>query len=76
MPAITDKGDLKMSKARRKLRRDMRGCPDCYRSKMRGVASLESDGSVLCSSGQVVCAKHAAGRQHLAELTFRHETLK
>lgn len=54
----------------------MRGCPDCYRDKMRGVSRFLDDGSVLCSSGQVVCAKHAKGRQHLAELTFRHEPLK
>ena len=65
-----------MSKSRRKLRKEMRGCTDCYRSKMRGVASINEDGSVLCSSGQVVCAKHAHGRQRLAELTFRSEHLK
>ena len=65
-----------MSKRRQQMKRDMRECPDCFRSKMRGVASFESDGSVLCSSGQIVCAKHAKGRERLAELTFRSEPLK
>lgn len=67
-----------MSKSRRELRRDMQGCPNCYRSRMRGVADLDFDGqgSVLCSSGQVVCHKHANGRERLAELTFRSEPLR